>query len=119
MGGPSAEREVSLRSGAAVAPCDGLLAGRELRLDPLPEVLLAAGAGVLLAWLAAGVYYAGLFLAGGIACAGLVWTVGVLAGNEPSLMVLGAVFGVAGATTVLLHKRLVIYLTALGAPRAP
>ncbi|MFH2008646.1 MAG: zinc ribbon domain-containing protein [bacterium] len=91
----------------------GGLAGRELQLEPLWAMLLAGGTGLLLAWLAAAVYYAGLFLAGGAACAGIALTVASLLGKSPSAPVFAGVFAVGGALTALWHRRLIVYLTAV------
>lgn len=99
--------------GLAVGIWAGLWVSTELRLEGWLRWVTVAGAGLVLAWLAAGVFHAGLFLAGGAVCAGVVAVAGALAGRVPSTLVLGLVFGVGGALTVLGHRRLVIYVTAL------
>lgn len=98
--------------GLAVGIYLGLALSVELRLEGWLRWVTALGAGLLLAWLAAGVYHAGLFLAGGAACGAVVALVGALVGRVPSTVVLGLVFGVGGALTVLAHRRLVVYVTA-------
>lgn len=99
--------------GLAVGIWVGLLLASELRLEGWLRGVTVVGLGVVLAWLAAGVYHAGLFLAGGAACAGVAAVAGSLAGRVPSTLVLGLVFGVGGALTLLGHRRLVVYVTAL------
>lgn len=99
--------------GLAVGIWVGLWVSTELRLDGWLRWVTAVGAGLLLAWLAAGVYHAGLFLTGGAACVGVAAVAGSLAGRIPSMLVLGLVFGVGGGLTLLAHRRLVVYVTAL------
>jgi len=99
--------------GLAVGIYAGLALASELSLEGWLRGLTVVGAGLVLAWLAAGVYHAGLFLAGGAVCAGVAAVAGSLAGRIPSTLVLALVFGVGGALTLLGHRRLVVYVTAL------
>lgn len=98
--------------GLAVGIWVGLAVSVELRLEGWLRWVTSLGAGLILAWLAAGVYHAGLFLAGGAACAAVAALVGALARRPPSPLVLGLVFGLGGVLTVLAHRRLVVYVTA-------
>ncbi len=91
----------------------GLWVSTELRLEGGLRWVVVVGAGCSLAWLAAGVYHAGLFLTGGAACVGVAAVAGALAGRGLSTLVLGLVFAVGGAVTLLAHRRLVVYVTAL------
>jgi len=99
--------------GLVVGIWAGLLLAPELRLEGWLRWVTVVGAGLVLAWLAAGVFHAGLFLAGGAACAGVAAVAGSLAGRVPSTLVLGLVFAVGGGVTLLGHRRLVVYVTAL------
>ncbi len=99
--------------GLAVGIWVGLLVATELRLEGWLRPVTALGAGLVLAWLAAGVYHAGLFLAGGAASVGVVAVAAALAGRGLSTLVLGLAFAVGGVLTVLGHRKLVVYVTAL------
>jgi Domain of unknown function (DUF4203) len=99
--------------GLAVGIWLGFWLSTELRLEGGLRWVTVVGAGLGLAWLAAGVYHAGLFLTGGAACAGVAAVVGAGAGHAPSTLVLGLVFGLGGTVTLLTHRRLVVYVTAL------
>jgi len=99
--------------GLAVGLWVGLWVSSELRLEGGLRWAAVVGTGFGLAWLAAGVYHAGVFLTGGAACGGVVAVAGALAGRAPSPLVLALSFGVGGAVTLLAHRRLVVYVTAL------
>ncbi len=99
--------------GLAVGLWVGLWVSAELRLEGGLRWVAVVGAGFGLAWLAAGVYHAGIFLTGGAACAGVAAVAGALSGHAPSAQVLVLVFGLGGGLTLLAHRRLVVYVTAL------
>jgi hypothetical protein len=84
-----------------------------LRLEGLLAQILPWGLGLGLAYLAAAVYYVGVFASGGMAAAGLAFLVSVKVHHPVPPTALLVVFAVAGAITLVAHRTLVIHLTAI------
>ncbi len=91
----------------------GAALATELRLEGALRFLLVVGLGLLLAWLAAGIYHAGVFIVGGVATAALAAVAGGVLGGVPSATVLAVLFAVGGLLTLLAQRLLVVVVTAL------
>ncbi len=100
-------------AGLVVGVVAGLLLADELVLHGLARWLIVAGLGLLGAVLAAAVYYAGVFIMGGLAFALTAAVVATQLDRPLQPPVLAGILAAGGTLSIIWHKKLIIYATAL------